>query len=187
MDRHLWSPVTELLSPEVLSATHVAARAVAIYIAAVVIMRIGDRRFLGHNAAFDAIFGVIIGSVFARGINGTAPVGVTLLGALVLVMLHWMLAFVAFHSDPFGTLLKGAEKILIRDGQPQRRAMREANISHRDLVAALHLNGQVADPQDVRLARLERNGEISVLTAKPRVVHEVRIEPGVQTVRIEIS
>ena len=50
-----------------------------------------------------------------------------------------------------------------------------AEISHRDLVAALHLNGQVADPQDVRLARLERNGEISLLTPKPRVVHEVRI------------
>lgn len=186
MDRHLWSLVIDLLSPELLSATHVAARALVIYIAAVAIMRIGDRRFMGHNAAFDAIFGVIIGSVFARGINGTAPVGVTLVGALVLVMLHWLLAFIAFHSDPFGTLLKGAEKILIRDGQPQWRAMRGANISRRDLVAALHLNGQVADPQDVRLARLERSGDISVLTAKPRIVHEVRVEPGVQTVRIEI-
>ena len=179
--------MTDLLTPDVSSAAHVAARALVIYIAAVVIMRLGDRRFLGHNAAFDAIFGVIIGSVFARGINGTAPVGPTIVGALILVMLHWILASIAFYSDPFGTLLKGAEKILIRDGQPQWRAMRGANISRRDLVAALHLNGQVADPQDVRLARLERSGEISVLTAKPRVVHEVTIEPGVQTVRIEIS
>jgi uncharacterized membrane protein YcaP (DUF421 family) len=109
------------------------------------------------------------------------------LGALVLVMLHWLLAFIAFYSDPLGTLLKGAEKILLRDGQPPWRAMRAANISGRDLVAALHLNGQVADPHDVRLARLERSGDISVLTAKPRIVQEVRVEPGVQIVRIEIT
>jgi uncharacterized membrane protein YcaP (DUF421 family) len=164
----------------------VALRAIVIYIAAVVIMRIGDRRFLGHNAAFDVIFGVIIGSVFARGINGTAPIGPTLAGALVVVILDWLLAFVASYSDAFGTLLKGAEKILILDGQMQWRAMRSANITQRDLVAALHVDGRVADPRDVRLARLERSGEISVLAARPRVVHEVNVGPGVQTVRIEI-
>jgi hypothetical protein len=68
----LWGVIETLLAPNPLSVGHVIARAVIIYIAAVAIMRIGDRRFFGHNAAFDVIFGVIIGSVFARGINGTA-------------------------------------------------------------------------------------------------------------------
>lgn len=36
------------------------------------------------------------------------------------------------------------------------------------------------------MARLERSGEISVLTARPRIVHEVHIERGVHTVRIEL-
>ena len=62
-----------------------------------------------------------------------------------------------------------------------------ANITRRDLVAALHGSGKVADPQDVPLARLERSGEIILLTARPRVVYEVSIERGVQTVRIEIT
>jgi uncharacterized membrane protein YcaP (DUF421 family) len=189
VDTQAWSLVNDLLAPNPsapLGAGLVAARAIVIYIAAVVIMRIGDRRFLGHNAAFDVIFGVIIGSVFARGINGTAPLGATLAGALVIVILHWLLAFIAFYSDTFGTLLKGAEKILIRDGRLQWSAMRGANITQRDLVAALHVDGRVADPQDVRLARLERSGEISVLTAAPRVVHEVHVEAGVHTVRIEL-
>ena len=186
---HAWSLVTDFLSPNPLAPLGlgpVAARAVVIYIAAVVIMRIGDRRFLGHNAAFDVIFGVIIGSVFARGINGTAPIAATLVGALIIVILHWLLAFIAFYSDAFGTLLKGAEKILIRDGRLQWSAMRGANITQRDLVAALHVDGRVAKPQDVRLARLERSGEISVLPATPRLVHEVHIEHGVHTVRIEL-
>jgi uncharacterized membrane protein YcaP (DUF421 family) len=184
-----WNLVTDLLAPTPsapLDAWHVTVRAIVIYIAAVIIMRIGDRRFLGHNAAFDVIFGVIIGSVFARGINGNAPIGATLAGALLVVALHWLLAFIALYSDAFGTLLKGAEKILIRDGRLQWSAMRGANITQRDLVAALHLDGRVADPKDVRLARLERSGEISVLTARPRIVHEVHIEQGVHTVRIEL-
>ena len=42
MDRHLWSLVNDLLSPELVSAAHVAARALVIYIAAVAIVRIGD-------------------------------------------------------------------------------------------------------------------------------------------------
>jgi len=184
-----WSFVNDLLSTHPLAPLGVgpvAARALVIYIAAVAIMRLGDRRFLGHNAAFDVIFGVIIGSVFARGINGTAPIGATLVGALVIVILHWFLAFIAFYSDAFGTLLKGAEKILIRDGRLQWPAMRGANITQRDLVAALHVDGRVTAPQDVRLARLERSGEISVVTATPRIVHEVHIEQGVHTVRIEL-
>jgi hypothetical protein len=53
----------------------------------------------------------------------------TLAGALVIVILHWLLAFIAFYSDAFGTLLKGAEKILIRDGRLQWSAMRGANIT----------------------------------------------------------
>jgi uncharacterized membrane protein YcaP (DUF421 family) len=184
-----WSFVNDFLAPNPsapLAAGPVAVRALVIYIAAVVIMRIGDRRFLGHNAAFDVIFGVIIGSVFARGVNGTASLSATLAGALVIVILHWLLAFIAFYSDGFGTLLKGAEKILIRDGQLQWSAMRRANITQRDLVAALHVDGRVADPQAVRLARLERSGQVSVLTTRPRIVHEVNVEQGVQTVRIEV-
>lgn len=64
--------------------------------------------------------------------------------------------------------------------------MRGANITQRDLVAALHVDGRVTAPQDVRLARLERSGEMSVVTATPRIIHEVHIEQGVQTVRIEL-
>jgi uncharacterized membrane protein YcaP (DUF421 family) len=186
MDRHLWNVLGDLLSPDTFSASHVAARAMVIYAAAVAIMRIGDRRFLGQNAAFDVVFGVIIGSVFARGINGSAPIGATLVGALVIVALHWFLASAAFYSDGFGTVLKGGEKVLVRDGQLQWRAMRSANITERDLMAALHVNGRVSKVEDVALARLERSGEISVLPAPPRLVHEVSVEPGVQTIRIEI-
>ena len=82
MDTQRWSLVNGLLSPSPLSEEHVAARAMVIYIASVAIMRIGDRHFLGHNAGFGVIFGVIIGSVFAPGINGTRLIGATLAGAL---------------------------------------------------------------------------------------------------------
>lgn len=73
MGMQAWSLVNDLLSAHPLAPSgigRVAARALVIYIAGVAIMRIGDRRFLGHNAAFDVIFGVIIGSVFARGSMG---------------------------------------------------------------------------------------------------------------------
>jgi uncharacterized membrane protein YcaP (DUF421 family) len=65
--------------------------------------------------------------------------------------------------------------------------VREASISDHDLGQALRLRGKLTDPTKVRLAYLERNGSVSVITdqAEPRAV-TVSVADGVQTVRIEL-
>jgi uncharacterized membrane protein YcaP (DUF421 family) len=65
--------------------------------------------------------------------------------------------------------------------------MRRQRLSEGDLDEALRLNGRVEDRRKVKEARFERNGRVSVVQrAEPKVV-EVRVEDGVQTVRIEIG
>ena len=77
--------------------------------------------------------------------------------------------------------------MLVREGRADERAMRAAHLTEHDLEEDLRRRG-VRRVEQVAEARLERNGDISVVRAEkpPRVV-EVRVADGVQTVRIELG
>jgi hypothetical protein len=53
-------------------------------------------------------------------------------------------------------------------------------------MAALRTQYKIDDPSRITIARTERNGEISGVVYGPRVI-EVKVEAGVQTVRIELD
>ena len=176
------------LSGETITTWQMALRAALVYVAALALVRVGDKRFLGKSTAFDVILAIILGSVVSRAINSTDAFFQTLVAGLVLVGLHWAMAAIAFHSDSFGTVFKGSERTLVRDGEVLRDALARSHLSERDLAGALRRNASVRDVTEVELACLERSGEISVIKrgSGPRVL-EVRIEPGVQTVRIQLE
>jgi len=171
-----------------LNAVQMSARAVVVFVASVALVRLGDRRFLGKNTAFDVIVGFTLGSVLSRAINGSAALLPTLAASFVLVGLHYVLAAVAFRSTHFGSLVKGEPRTLVDKGQIHWKAMSTAHISENDLLEAVHLAANLDDLEHVQKARLERGRKISVITTKGRAkVVEVRVAEGVQTVRIEIE
>ncbi len=92
-------------------------RALIIYIVALVIVRMGKKRLLGKNTAFDVILGIMLGSVFSRAINGNAPFLGTLTAGLLLVVLHWLFSMIAFRKNSFGHLIKGEPRVLVEDGK----------------------------------------------------------------------
>jgi uncharacterized membrane protein YcaP (DUF421 family) len=175
-------------SAESLTIWQTVVRATLIYVGGVLLVRVGDRRFLGKNAAFDVIFGVILGSVLGRAIAPSISIIGALVAGVVLVGLHWAFAVAAFHLDWFGRLIKGDSHLLVEDGAIRWNAMRRHHISEKDLVCALRSNAAMIDEHRVRLAYLERSGDVSVIPAPavPRVV-DVQVAAGVQTVRIELT
>lgn len=170
-----------------LTVGHLALRTIMIFIVGLVIVRLGNKRFLGRSTAFDALLAVVLGSVLGRAINGSAPFFPTLGASLVLVGLHWLFAALAFRSDRFGRLVKGDPRTLIQDGEIQWAAMQKSHITKHDLVEALRTNAKLSDPGKVQLAHLERSGDISAIPCdhQPHVV-EIAVEAGVQTVRLEL-
>ncbi|MDB6092484.1 MAG: putative rane protein [Verrucomicrobia bacterium] len=138
-------------------------RALVVFLWGIVIVRCGDRRLLGRNAGFDVLLVVILGSVLSRGINGQAAFFPTLGVCAVLVFLHHLLAFATLHSDGFSRLVKGTPRTLVRNGEADREEMRRTKFTPDDLDENLRLNGNVSDPAQVREARLERNGTVSVI------------------------
>ncbi len=151
------------LDPKDLSLWQMVLRAIIIYLAALAMVRIGNKRFLGRLSAFDVILGIILGSVMSRAINGSAPFFPTIGAGFALVGLHWLFSQLAFRFQGFDTLVKGNARRLIQDGQIQWDNMQASSITQEDLVEELRLRGQVADLSQVQEAYLERQGGISVI------------------------
>ncbi len=153
------------LDADELNVMQMAARAVVVYVTALLMLRLGEKRFLGKNTAFDVILGIILGSVVSRAITGSTAFFPTLGAGLVLILLHWLFAVLAFHSDWFGTWIKGNARLLVKDGQIDWTAMRKSSISEKDLISALRSQANISTLDEVQEARLERSGDISVLKA----------------------
>ncbi|MEX2496219.1 MAG: YetF domain-containing protein [Woeseia sp.] len=172
-----------------LSMAEMSLRALIIYVTAIVLVRVGQKRFMGKNTAFDMILGIILGSVLSRAITGNAAFLPTVSAAAVLVAFHWLFSVVSFHSYLFGRLIKGREKALIKDGEIQWDNMRKSHISRKDLEMALRNTGKVTQVEEVAEAHFERSGDISIIPREKekrlRVV-EVGISEGVQNLRIEL-
>jgi len=169
-------------------AVSIALRVVLVYAAALVLVRLGNKRFLSEATAFDVIVAIMLGSIMSRALDGSSPFGPTVLVAAVLIGLHWLFSVLAYHTSWFGTLVKGEPVLLIRDGEVQRPGMRRGSITEADLTQALRLQTNQPDPAKVKRAYLERNGQISVVPypQEPRVA-TVAVEDGVQTVKIELG
>lgn len=169
------------------NAVQMALRAVLVYALALVLVRIGSKRFLSQATAFDVIIAIMLGSILSRAVNGSAPFLPTLLASAALVGLHWALAALAYNTSFLGPLVKGVRRLLIKDGQVQEAEMRAAKLSDKDLQQALHAQS-LRDPSRVKRAYLERDGSISVIPmAKEPHILDVAVEEGTQTVRIRIE
>jgi uncharacterized membrane protein YcaP (DUF421 family) len=162
-------------------------RAAIVFVVTVAIVRLGKKRFLGRATTFDVILGIMLGSIVSRAVTGNAPLVPALGAAAVLMLMHWLFSAIALRSHGFGVLVKGRARLLVQDGRPQDEAMRASHMTEHDLWEDLR-GKSVSSLAEVKEARLERSGQLSVVKAKPEPkVVEVAVRDGVQTVRIEIA
>jgi uncharacterized membrane protein YcaP (DUF421 family) len=151
------------LEPQDLSFLHIAVRAVIVFFATLLIVRVSNKRFLSKMSAFDAIVGFILASMLARAVNGSASFWPTLGGGFVLIGIHRLLAFISVRSRWFERVVKGSSENLVHGGRVNRKLMRKLQISESDLLEEARLNAQVSELDEIKSANLERSGEISVI------------------------
>ena len=152
--------------PRSLTTLQVSLRALLVFSVAIAVVRVADKRFLSRKTAFDVVLGLILASMMARAVNGSAPLGPTLVGSFVLIFAHRFLAFVSRQSHFFGKLVKGNDELVIENGEVLEEALKKHNFTERDLLEDLRLEG-VRSPREVESARIERSGDLSVIK-KPK-------------------
>ncbi|RDC61636.1 hypothetical protein AHMF7616_00216 [Adhaeribacter pallidiroseus] len=141
-------------------------RGLLVFILAIILVRVGDRRIFSKNAAFDIVLGIILGSLLSRAITGNAPFVPTCITCIGLVALHWFLAMISQKYHAFGLLIKGKQLLLVKDGQIQEENMKKQNFTIHDLNEVLRLNGKLTQVEEVQEAYLERSGNVSVIPRK---------------------
>jgi uncharacterized membrane protein YcaP (DUF421 family) len=165
--QQFWTPVRLFLGlgaePQTLTFMQISLRGIIVFIFTLVMVRISARRSLARRTVFDSVFLVILASVLARAINGSSDLLPTIGGGFAMVAFHRLLAWIAFYSHGFGNLIKGADEILIRDGELVHRELRNHHITRHDLEEDLRLALHAEDLARVQKARLERSGDISFI------------------------
>lgn len=194
LDLARWALGLDVPSPRDYGVLQSCLRAVLVYAAGLVILRVGEHRSLRRGGVFDLVLAFVLGSTLSRAINGSAALWPTIGVAILLVGVHRLIGAAAFHSHRLGSLVKGEAALLVRDGEIQPETMRRFSLSRRDLEEGLRLH-EIARVEDAGEAWIERNGDISAVPrkesrsepkAEPRVV-EVAVEAGVQRIRIELG
>jgi uncharacterized membrane protein YcaP (DUF421 family) len=149
--------------PRELSFYQISLRGVIVFIATLIMVRLSTKRSLAEKTAFDAILIVIVASILSRAINGTATFFASIGGGFVLVLLHRFFGWLAFHSHGFGLMIKGGPEVIVENGKQLRQTMHRNHISDHDLEEDLRLEAKTEDLSKIRIARVERSGDISFI------------------------
>jgi uncharacterized membrane protein YcaP (DUF421 family) len=157
-------PLYELIGPDKgdPSVVQMCWRAALMLVIGLLVVKVAGKRVFGQWGAIDIVIAFIIGSNLSRALTGSAPFLATVTATLLLVVLHSLLTWATVLLPGLGPLLKGRPRRLVKDGQIDKRALFRSGLGENDLIEALRTK-QVAGPEQVSEAWLERDGDISVL------------------------
>jgi uncharacterized membrane protein YcaP (DUF421 family) len=138
-------------------------RGFLVYAFLLVAIRAFGRRELGQLTAFDLIVLLTLSNILQNAMigNDNSFTGGAV-GALVLLSANYLVAFGVFRSRKVERLVEGRSRILIQDGKPIRKALRQELLSDQELLSAVRREG-LTSFEEVRLAFAEPNGLISVI------------------------
>jgi len=142
----------------------VAAKAVLIYLTAVVGLRLGERRTLAQFTLIDFAAAVAVGSIIGRtAVADTQSYVTGAVALLTIVAAHRLLSVLRF-TPLLGKLVDHRIRILVVDGHVRRRHLRLCGLTDNDLFAELRLRG-VFELTAVRYVLYESKGGLSIVGA----------------------
>jgi len=139
-----------------------AARAVAVYVLILAVVRVLGKRTVGNFSAFDLLVALMLGEVVdemiygdVRFIQGT--VAIVTIGALT-----YADSWLSYWDHGMEAVLEGKPTIVVKKGEFHRPGMREERMNEKDVLGALRIQG-VRDMREVEYALVEHNGSVSVV------------------------
>jgi uncharacterized membrane protein YcaP (DUF421 family) len=141
-------------------------RAGVVYAAVLTMVRVSGKRAMGQLTPFDMLLIVLLGNAVQNALLGQdTSLGGGLLLAATLITLNFGVGLITSRSDRAERLIEGEPVVLARDGHVFRQVLRRELVSNADFEAAMRQQG-CPGLDNVRLALLETNGHITILTTK---------------------
>ena len=139
-----------------------AARAFAVYVFMLIVIRALGKRTVGNFSAFDLLVALMLGEVVDEIIYGDVRFLQGAVAIVVIGALAYADAWLVYFGHGFERLLEGKPSIVVRDGEFDRQGMRAERMTDREVLAHLRTQG-IRDMREVRLAIVETDGTVSVL------------------------
>lgn len=134
-----------------------------IYLSLVFILRIFGKRALAKMNAYDFVVTIALGSVLSTTIvNKDITLIDGALAMILLLVLQFVLAKLAWHSTFIDGLIKDEPVILFYQGEFDYTAMKDQRVIEQEIYQAIRTNG-FSSTNAVLAVVLETTGDISVL------------------------
>lgn len=138
-------------------------RALVLFGAVYLLLRIVGRRELAQMAPIDFILLIVLGDAIQQGLTQD---DYSVTGALIVIftiaVIQVLLGYVTFRSRRLRTVMEGEPIVLIEDGRLIEQNLRRSRIAAEELAEEARLS-QVASLKDVAWAVLETSGKISII------------------------
>jgi uncharacterized membrane protein YcaP (DUF421 family) len=142
----------------------IAGRTAVIYVLMLVVIRLLGKRTVGNLTSFDMLIALIMGDLAGTAIYGEVSLGSAAGAVATLALLHYANSWLASRRPRLGRLLEGRPTLIVEDGRFVRQGLRRERMSEEEALSELRVEG-VDDLAEVREARVEPDGRISVLRA----------------------
>jgi uncharacterized membrane protein YcaP (DUF421 family) len=139
-------------------------RACAVYAVLLLMIRLSGKRAVGQFTPFDILLVVLLGNAVQNALLGEdTSVGGGLLLAATLIALNWAVGLASARIPRVERWVEGVPVLLARDGEVYRDVLRQQMVSREDFEKAMREAGCL-EMEDIRLAVLENNGHITLVT-----------------------
>jgi uncharacterized membrane protein YcaP (DUF421 family) len=152
-----------------------AARAIAVYMLMLVVVRALGKRTVGNFAAFDLLVALMLGEVVDEIIYGDVSFTQGAVAIVVIAGAQSANAWLTWWDHGLDRVLEGKPTVVIQNGTLQEKGMLAERMNGKDVIAHLRSQG-IRDIREVALALVEDDGTISVLKhpwAEPATKAEV--------------
>jgi uncharacterized membrane protein YcaP (DUF421 family) len=138
-------------------------RVAAVFILIFIVTRVIGRRELASLEPFDLILLVVLGDLVQQGVTQD---DYSVTGAFIVIATMGLMtvgaSYLSFRFRPLPRIMEGEPIVLMENGRPIEQNLRRERITVDELAEKARLE-QVESLDDVRLAVLETNGDISVI------------------------
>ena len=156
---------------EALGLTVTLIRLLILYVLILACMRLMGRRQIGELQPSELVITMLLSEIAAIPLgNNDIPLLNSVAAILVLTALEILLSALCLKSDRVRKLLQGNPKLVVQNGSPDQKTLRQLRLTVDDLLEALR-EKDVFDVSDVQYAILEPNGKLTLqLTPNARPV-----------------
>ena len=145
------------------SCLHLVIRAVVVFVAVVLLMRLGGKKQVGQMGIVEFVALLLISNAVQNSMNGgdnSLTGGIVL--AAVLMALSCGFSYLSYRSRRWESILQGRPRLLVHNGEFIGRNLELEQLSFRELHQMLRRQG-IHDIHRISEAVLESNGALSIV------------------------